>query len=810
MITAVICIGTVGTGRQCTRKTTDPSGLCSDHRNAQSQGGLGDRLGGVVPPTLGSVTSTYGRSGDDAWLDKIQVQLRDEQRIVADQAFEVFTDPEQDRCQVRAACGMGKTIMEQAAIRKYDEYLQEIDGRSGNYLIVVPTIALANQMRDDILDLDEHGKPKGRKVLDVVYDERSSANSTIMVVHNESDQMGKPGSDSKEIEEFLDGEPAPGEPRVVIAVRNSIQKIADAQAATGTEFDISMFDEAHNYSAELKTGPREKSGIPTIYYNEQEGGIKSENRMFLSASPRLRDARLTNPLPRTKTSKETILEMTGDRRARAYDIDQEDEEIFGKFIGSPEWGYRYAVEKGYLSRTEFQTHDSRAWSYGTPPVSVTRETKVDLQGMVTGDDSGIMYGSYVTMETTAQTLANSDGRNVLAFSNSIEECEEMTKNWTEGLLAQSRVYYGGSSIGSDDDARAIIESPSSSHEHVTAAKLHLLARHANVIAASSKSSKEERERALGWFDRKERGDRSPCTCGSPGGWCACARVVSNVDIFSEGVSINSIDTVVINRASRTSDADYTQAIGRSSRKMYSDGVNQKERTRVVIPRMLASDQDVEVPVDDRNYNKALRSINRIWNNTEGHRIAGSETVEVEEDVELFGATLYDNSQGTVKGQIDPDGLGRDPDDAAKRIEAVTRGHGIVYAAWNTAKKKAEREYRKDTSQPFSDLSDHEKEQYIKSRINDLVSSEKSFGGSRRKLRAARDIIQNGSWMDYRRATTFLEDMSNRANVKESLPDTPRVYSSKSSGTFAAEHLASGDITHPEDWRTVADYGSLGW
>lgn len=66
--------------------------------------------------------------------------------------------------------------------------------------------------------------------------------------------------------------------------------------------------------------------------------------------------------------------------------------------------------------------------------------------------------------------------------------------------------------------------------------MRLLAEEATVMSAHSNSSQEERRTAFSMFSGHSVQE---------GEWSPRKRILSNVDILSEGISINELDTVVI-------------------------------------------------------------------------------------------------------------------------------------------------------------------------------------------------------------------------------------------------------------------------
>lgn len=514
--------------------------------------------------------------------DQVRIVPSDEQVQVRDRSLEVFKDPGRDRCQLRAACGMGKTIMAEMALDAYDDHLQVSRGRSGTYLVVAPTIKLARQLREDFV---EDG------VLDI--DDES-----ILSVHDTSedtkvsrtDESSKLEADIRKIKGFLSQESE--SPRVIIAVRKSMFKVIEAQGDLNHSFDVTVFDEAHNYAGKV-----DASSDPSqarMLFNEQKGGLQSDNRMFMSATPEydadeVLESRVDPRVGRKVSLRSRILEQ--DRitdqgiEAGSLFLNQDDQEVFGESVGS--WGYRHAIEKGYL--TEPVISRSRL-TIRSKTSSVDRNTLVDASGAES--DDGVSLGAWVSASSTMDSVISNGGRNVLTFSDTIEEARAVKSSWADIARARAARELGPDNVNrlTSEQAYRVLHEGGHPDNVQRAARYTLLAEHAQVIVTSSKHPQSIQDEAMNHFDKKRLYDRGSCSCRKPGGWCACIRLVSNVDMLSEGISISSIDTVVFNRPRRSSDADIYQAIGRSSRVWRDDaGKNQKSQANVVIPHVETQD-----------------------------------------------------------------------------------------------------------------------------------------------------------------------------------------------------------------------------
>src|SRR5699024_11180939 len=171
------------------------------------------------------------------------------------------------------------------------------------------------------------------------------------------------------------------------------------------------------------------------------------------------------------------------------------------------------------------------------------------------------------------------GHIVVIFNSRIKEANSVSANFRG--IARSMA---GSDAPSPEEARKIRKKGKGD---LRRARLVLIAENGECVSANSKSKEEDLSRAWNHFDRERLGDSSEdstgkCPCGKPGGWCACARIVSNVDLFGEGVDIKSVDSVVIGSRSKSRDTKFTQAAGRAMRRWDSGG---KEAGHIIIPEV---------------------------------------------------------------------------------------------------------------------------------------------------------------------------------------------------------------------------------
>lgn len=564
----------------CARTTTDPSGLCWQHIDATA-------LAGTTPqPALAPVPTTNVKPSQvKPAVDRQPITPRPYQVEAVDAVEEELKD--RDRALVRAACGMGKTVMAQELIRRHFDGEPE----TGVYVLLTSSIKLTEQTasdfeRDSIIGgLDGFQLHDGSPHLKAA---RQGARTPQEVQE----------ADLQALTAFLEG--PSDKPRIIFSTYDSYDKIIAAQARVGdtADADILILDECHRLGGvyNLAAKPSKKltdepdddlapytDRLPRVLFNDGDGSLKATKRVFLSATPKTRTQADDLNSSDIRATKRVLLEaLAAQQRGREPDLKiarnhllpiyHTDTEIFGRTVYSK--GLDDAM--GYDALVPVHASVSPCKIKGSSSLSIY-DDKVALDG--TQSAAGEMkVVAWATARSTLEHLATQDSHNVLVFSHRISDANDISTHW--GALAREMA--GGASAPTPVEARRILET---GQGDVRAARLVLLGQHGSVLAASSRSTEAVKEAAMSHFDTKTVGD-SGCNCGRPGGWCACARVVSNVDLFGEGISINSVDAVVVGSRNKTTDTQFTQAIGRAARKWESGG---KQRGSVVIPAIEVED-----------------------------------------------------------------------------------------------------------------------------------------------------------------------------------------------------------------------------
>jgi len=490
--------------------------------------------------------------------------------------------------QLVAACGTGKSYMGRQLMRR----MMEEEDANGVAIVLTSSVKLAKDTAADLMPDGDGNYDRAMGELDEDY------NVHVIEVHNESKDVKSKGAISpekiaKQWQEALDE----GKRVVVVSTYQSAELVQQVQALIGSraEADLLMNDEAHNILGQKDSLSSDEAGKNSGYRsfaNEIPGSIQSKHRLYATATPPLADSPDDDESSAQGATREEQIEslkgqverMGANGRARLT-VYSDDSHIVGRVSGAIT--QQEAISEGYLTKPDYQLRaatvkgDSSAGGFVDASGSYTA-------GTASSDGPRSMTPqTYAAVSATLQAMASDpttgdDGvlknptHNALVYAGSIDQAKAFRDNFKAVALEQS----GGMSA-----MEANLNKDSSDLELRQRARMRLLADKAEAVAAHSGESKEvkaDRERAFGMF----RGN-SYTAEDAQRGWSPQKRVLANVDIFSEGVSLNEIDTVVISDSAKTSERAMTQAIGRSLRTV--GGNEQKNTGHVIIPQVLSED-----------------------------------------------------------------------------------------------------------------------------------------------------------------------------------------------------------------------------
>lgn len=531
-----------------------------------------------------------------------------------------------DRCQARAMCGMGKTVMAQEIVRQSYEKLSNEEKKNAVYVFVTSGVDLTDQSRKD-------------------FEQDGVLDADFVTVHHKTRDFGtKPTAEERDagLESFMQKQG--GKPKVVFVTYRSLEKVAEAQHKSGRKVQMTIFDESHNIAGERAVEDTAKvytsadddsegpslSTIKSLY--DQEGdpeSLHSKKRVFLTATPNLtkqseRTSRLqANPTNIKSFTDGVTKRLKSGKAVRGKDnqslsLRHDDRNIFGNTVVN--YGLKDAREFGVM--TELKANVS---TVGLEGASRLREGKrgrflnrVSIDGMVQDSSAGsddLNYYSYSAAVSTIDFLGTGDGNNALAFLDRVDDTKAMERNFQDIAFSRSSAL-NGSRLMDSSEAREVIESdPQGQSDRVRSARIRLIADHAKCRSANSDMTLTERRDVVEMFP--EKSNQKDCDCGQPGRWCACARVVPNVNLFGEGISVKSIDTCVIASRSKSGDRQLTQAVGRAMRTWSG---SDKSAGHVVTPDM--RDSQTDAPIDPEITNSTISGVSRLVRDVQGVQIDG--------------------------------------------------------------------------------------------------------------------------------------------------------------------------------------------
>lgn len=566
----------------------------------------------------------------DPTTGKVYRRTREEQQESCDRIMEELFENDADRCQIRAACGMGKTHVQHLVIAEIEQQRADEGLPPGRYVVWSPSVDLSTQLRGNMED-------QGLTDVDCVsIHDRSPDYGTRKRTKEEAEALEKELIDS-----FFSDTSESDTPKILFvgSTATSLNKVIEGQQRAGDQASIDMvlFDEAHNLTGNVggraigkASGDEAHREMLRVFSNDDPNGLHAEKRLFMSASPKaegngeISSAVLGSDTNRSMTNYLAQCEKqdAGQRpTGQGVPVYQDSRAMFGKTVSS--YSYAHAVDKGYLVKPEVAIQQHTVTSEGTS--SVSRETPVSTDGKVSKvSDAGLTMGSYRSLTSTLHSLADDDAdhsHNVLIFVNQVADAKAISdrKAW-QGVAQAEAAKLSGGRAPSEQESIDLLSTPGASSDQKKAAKLVLLGKYAEIASTSAgnQHSEADRKKALDFFDDKEFGDKTPKSVPRPGGWNPCSRVVSNVDMLSEGIDIASVDTVVYDRPNMSQESAIYQAVGRACRPMYNkDGVQQKRRAKVILPdttveRRSTSGQPVREKAMSTDSAGVARQLSGVW------------------------------------------------------------------------------------------------------------------------------------------------------------------------------------------------------
>lgn len=520
---------------------------------------------------------------------------------------------EDDATQLVAACGTGKSYMARQIIRSQ----MDRPGATGVGVILTSSVKLA---QDTASGIRREGE-----TTEGVFGELGE-DYVVVEVHSQSrglDGVLTNGSvDVSKIERKLRDASSEGKRVVIVSTYDSCLKVAEAQELVGdsVKADVIFHDEAHNILGQQRSTVKTENsqGSYTGFVNELPGAIQSRKRVYATATPVVRESTGSDDGAVTvEDAFQQVSTFQDDSRNRLTVYS--DSPIVGSVSGFI--SQRDAVRAGCLVEPVYSVRSVElpegVDSFQRPGVTADGRVVETVETDFSQYLDPKTYGAVVsTLDTLVDDPADGVNRpaNVLAYTGSIESAESYRNHFRSVALARS----GGLSV---EEAESNVDS--TDLELRRRARLRLLAENATVMAAHSRTDSEstrEREQAFTMFAGRSRTEE---------GWSPDVRVLANVDIFSEGVSIPEIDTVVVADEEKTSERTLTQAIGRALRVVPDDPL--KRYGHVVVPSVTSGDRRLTGSLVDRT----VYGVTRVERGLTPSRLQGQRVLPDESTVVSF-------------------------------------------------------------------------------------------------------------------------------------------------------------------------------
>lgn len=612
---------------------------------------------------------------------------------------------EEDQTQLVAACGTGKTYMG----RQILNHAMSQEDSNGIAVILTSSIKLAHDTVDDMRPHGGYDKAFGEYGEDYeVIEVHSDAKS-----YDGRQSVKKNGVVSAErIKEQMENALAKGKKVVIVSTYDSCGKVQEAQSLCAdkdrVEADLIMHDEAHNILGQQKpTSVNEGDGASIAYTgfdNRIPGAIQSRKRLYATATPVIRET----PEDKESTgSVDAAIAVAADmqkggaaNQKKRVTFYSNDEAIVGSISGYI--SQQEAIDTDCLAKPEYQIRSSsikgNIEDYRDPVVNSSGEL---IERSQSTDSHPLSPVTYSAVDSTLNAMvADSEpgtnpSTNVLAYTGSIDQSEAFRDSIKKVAFRKS----GAISL---DEASANVNSDDP--EMRKRARMRLLAEHLEVKAAHSRSdakSKEEREAAFSMFNGKSATD---------GNWTPHKRVLANVDIFSEGVNIPEIDTVVVTDDDKLSERAMTQAIGRSIRKV--PGNSFKNTGHVIIPSVSDS--------SGRNLNES--SVNMA--------AYGATRVERGVSTAMVQGRGISPDKTTRFRTFDSNGKETEPITASERSHRAVTSIDSLYSAYQV---QSEHQKLMKEDAGYRNATASEQVQMMRSSIRERIDSPKTSDEDKRNL-----------------------------------------------------------------------------
>ena len=444
-----------------------------------------------------------------------------------------------DRGQVHMPCGTGKSLVSLWAA-------EQQAGRGGRVLYLVPSIALMSQTMRVWANHRELPHRYGAICSDVTAGRRASATKSEL-----AELLAPPSTNRTQIADTLQTPVTDDAMHVWFCTYQSVPVLSAvlAEHAPGVEFDMVVCDEAHRTTG-IGAATKEKSGSAFVMVHDDEH-VPAAKRLYQTATPRVF----------TERQRRKVEELG----AMGDSFSMDDESVFGPVFY--EMSFNDAIEQDLVSDYRVPVvgvNEKEAAMHGAAK-RVTEITASDRarKAKVDSDYATKLLGCWDAM-ATPESQIRAPGtvageipedtqhrhlRTAIAFTNTVrssQACSEDAYFADEGL--EGRLW----------EAIAAEVREANSGRNFLDLKVDHVDGTTRAVA---------RTEALNALQQQSRD-----TIGAP----RC-RVISNAQLFTEGIDVPALDAVVFLEPKR-SPVQVTQAVGRAMRK--AEG---KDYGYVVIP-----------------------------------------------------------------------------------------------------------------------------------------------------------------------------------------------------------------------------------
>lgn len=411
---------------------------------------------------------------------------------------------EHDRGQLLMACGTGKTF---TSLKAAEEVATSRKGQATTVLFLVPSIQLLNQTLREW----KHESEIPFRAFAVCSDVKVGKHSTSedMSVH---DLVVPATTDTAKLARDISQRGEDDQFTVVFSTYQSIDVVAQAQAAGMPDFDLIICDEAHRTTG-VTLADQDESPFVRVH---DQSFIRGAKRLYMTATPRL-----FNPETKDKA-----------KGADAVLASMDDEAVFGPVFHR--LGFGEAVERGLL--TDYKV---LVLTVDEDYVARNFQTEMAAAGELPLGDAAKIIGCWNGLAKQFGDIDDDERalvgvqpmRRAVAFSHSIKASKSITNAFPDIVERHISAEPVASGVQPDDVEDAL---------------------RVDVHHVDGTMNALQRGQELAWLKDGAPEDENTC------------RILSNARCLSEGVDVPALDAVLF-LTPRGSQVDVVQSVGRVMR-----------------------------------------------------------------------------------------------------------------------------------------------------------------------------------------------------------------------------------------------------